>query len=103
MKIQLTKISPSDSPEFPTSTNKDLQSDELAATNESPWVGYSVVGDCYFLPEIGRCFQFVRTERNNEKIIGVFRTSMIKNIKVGKGYFILETRNSKYELRSLQE
>lgn len=63
------------------------------------YTGYAVKGLSAVLPEAGAPFTLLRTERNGEHVLGIFRTSPVQSCVVddARGTFRMFTANSIYE------
>lgn len=101
MKFTLKKIDKVDNPITESSEDKTLQAQDLGGL--SPWVGYTVKGQGKELPEIGRPFSMVRTNRNGIDVLGLYQTSKVREVgyvdnKFEENYYQFSTMNSLYRL-----
>lgn len=99
--VRLKKIKALEDPAVPTSENRSLQADELAASGESPWVDYEIEGLLSKRVQTGERLTILRLCRNDIHVVGVFSTSLVQSIVRAEDHQLIFTKNSIYKLENL--
>jgi len=98
-KIKIKKLSACENPEFPTADQESYVCGSIPQEDVSLFVDYEAVGWVESMPEVGKTFQMLRTERNGVSCSGLFQTSPIAKVE-GNTF---ETSNSIYQLEEIKE
>jgi hypothetical protein len=99
--VKLTKLEASKSFKYKTPSWEEFEKEDESIHSASIPNSYWVIGKLLILPEVNSCILLERSIRNGVVADGIFRTSVIKDIKYNGQRVIFETENSVYLLEKM--
>lgn len=98
--VKITKVAKSPSAKYESADSPDSYRASLeAGENVSPNIDYWIIGDFLQPPEIGKSVVVDRRIRNGVKMLGIFRSSIVKEV-TPTGFI---TNNSVYLVESVED
>ena len=97
MKLKIKKLSAVENPVVASASKESYECGSIPTKDESLFVDYEI-GIADHLPEEGKSFKMLRTERNGVSVLGIFQTSIVTKTEYNR----FHTTNSIYQWEEVE-